>query len=266
VRTQKPRNHARTGNSHGPAQGRPDRPREKTEAETGEVWLWGLHPVAAALKNPARMRHAIYATPNAAAKLGLEAAAYVEREPRDLDRLLPPGAVHQGVALKAEFLDAIDLADITEIESGIVAILDQVTDPHNVGAIFRSAAAFGVKAVIQQTRKSPPLNGVVAKASAGAIEMVAEVRVVNISRAIEAFQAAGWHVVGLADESDLSLGEAIARADGKLVIVLGAEGDGLRHGVSGACDSLARIAMPGQMESLNVSNAAAIAFYEATRR
>ena len=181
-----------------------------------------------------------------------------------LSSRLPPGAVHQGIALRTEPLPLCDLEIILGEAPPRIAILDQVTDPHNLGAIFRSAAAFGVGALIMQTRHTPEITGIVAKSAAGAIESVREVRVVNIARTLEALGKAGYAVVGLAGETDRTLGDAIC-GEAKLALVLGAEGAGLRPAVAKACNVLARIPISNAMESLNVSNAAAIAFYEAMR-
>lgn len=145
-------------------------------------------------------------------------------------------------------------------------VLDQITDPHNVGAIFRSAAAFGARAVVMQDRKSPPLFGTVCKSAVGTAETLAHVRVVNIADALEAFREAGRTVLGLAGEATLPLAEAVKQAAGPgLVLVLGAEDKGLRPRVADHCDALVRIPMSGGAESLNVSTAAAIALYEASR-
>jgi 23S rRNA (guanosine2251-2'-O)-methyltransferase len=146
-----------------------------------------------------------------------------------------------------------------------LVILDQVTDPQNVGAVFRSAAAFGIAGVVMQTRNSPLLGGALAKAAAGAIEQVDDIRAVNISRAIDELTDAGWRVIGLDGSAEQTLEEAFAGPE-PLAIVLGAEGAGIRQGVRKACTGLARIPIGADMESLNVSNAAAIAFYEAQRR
>jgi 23S rRNA (guanosine2251-2'-O)-methyltransferase len=157
----------------------------------------------------------------------------------------------------------VELAALAEPASGVLLMLDQVTDPQNVGAIFRSAAAFGATGLILQERHAPPLTGALAKAAAGAIEQVPHARAVNLSRALEQLTDAGWRAVGLAGEAEASL-EAVL--DGRpTVLVMGSEGEGLRRLVAEHCDALARIAMPGGFESLNVSAAAAVALYEATR-
>lgn len=243
--------------------------REAAFEENGEVWIWGLHAAGAALRNPLRKISVAFVSPGAAARVGLDLNAlprFVQiMEPRDIDMKLPPGAVHQGLAVRCRQLDGIDIADAAMRPDQTLAILDQVTDPQNVGAIFRSAAAFGVGAIVMQTRNAPVAGGALAKAAAGAIEVVDEVRAVNISRAIDALTDAGWNVVGLDGSAGLTLDQAIAGPE-PVAIVLGAEGDGIRQGVAKACTRLARIPMQPGMESLNVSNAAAIAFYEAMKR
>ncbi len=210
-----------------------------------------------------------YISPNAAQRAGLDAGAlpnYAElMEPRDIDTRLPPGAVHQGIAVRCRPLDGLDISDAAVRPDKPLVILDQVTDPQNVGAIFRSAAAFGVAGVVMQTRNAPALGGALAKAATGAIEQVAEIRAVNLSRAIDALVDAGWKVIGLEGTAEQTLDEAFS-GDEPLAIVMGAEGAGLRQGVAKACSGLARIPIGAEMESLNVSNAAAIAFYEAARR
>ena len=243
--------------------------REAAFEENGEVWIWGLHAASAALNNPLRKISVAYVSPGAAQRAGLDINALPRfahvMEPRDIDMKLPPGAVHQGLAVKCRQLDGIDIADAAMRPEQAIAILDQVTDPQNVGAIFRSAAAFGVGAIVMQTRNAPVAGGALAKAAAGAMEVVDEVRAVNISRAIDALTDAGWNVVGLDGSAELTLDQAIAGPE-PVAIVLGAEGAGIRHGVAKACTRLARIPMQPGMESLNVSNAAAIAFYEAMKR
>jgi len=243
-------------------------PREKrsrrgmSAKEGGPVWLWGTHAVAAALANPARYRQRLIATENAARRMGLTDADILGGA--EIDRLLPPGAVHQGVAFQAEPLSPASLDELIAAAPARIAVLDQLADPHNLGAIFRSAAAFGVGGIILQTRHSPPITGVAAKSAAGAIETVSECRVVNISRTLETLADAGYLTVGLAGDSDGDLSDII-KGETRLVITMGAEGAGLRQGVAKACQRLARIPMAPGMESLNVSNAAAIAFYEASR-
>ena len=243
--------------------------REASFEEHGEVWIWGLHAAGAALANPKRRITKAYVSPNGAVRAGLDPKALPKfaelLEPRDIDTRLPPGAVHQGLAVRCKPLDGMDISDAAMRAEQPIVILDQVTDPQNVGAIFRSAAAFGIGAVVMQTRNAPVAGGALAKAAVGAIETVEEVRVVNISRAIDELRDAGWKVIGLAGEAELTLDQAVKGPE-PVAIVLGAEGPGIRHQVGKACTMLARIPMRPGMESLNVSNAAAIAFYEAMRR
>ena len=228
----------------------------------GPVWLWGIHAVEAAAKNPARQVTRFVATSNAMRRLDIKGAE--EMTAREIDRLLPPGAVHQGVALEAMPLPMVGLAEVIARKPSRIAVLDQVSDPHNLGAVLRSAAAFGVEALIVQTRHSPAMTGIVAKSAAGAVETVTACRVVNIARALDALKEAGYTVVGLAGQADTELGKLVAGEE-KLALVFGAEGAGLRPAVAKACTWLAHIPIAPQMESLNISNAAAIAFYEAAR-
>ncbi|MEX6634569.1 23S rRNA (guanosine(2251)-2'-O)-methyltransferase RlmB [Hyphococcus lacteus] len=232
------------------------------------LWLYGRHAIAAAIKNPNRKINKVFATRNGAqwladAETGLTEA--IEARPEELDQLLQPGAVHQGVAALVEPLAKRTLEDVCDpVMSGHpVLILDQITDPQNIGALFRSAAAFGACAVIVQDRRTPPLAGPLAKAAAGAIEIIPCIEVVNIARAINALQELGYFCAGLAGEG----AEAITTLPGAqpLALVMGAEGAGLRPLVAKHCDGLYRIPIADGVESLNVSNAAAISLYEAAR-
>ncbi|WP_332656782.1 23S rRNA (guanosine(2251)-2'-O)-methyltransferase RlmB [Brevundimonas sp.] len=231
-------------------------------------FVWGRHPVLAALANPARKGMGrLLATPDRAAEIERDGLAHGHRieiiEPQALDRMLPAGAVHQGFAFKVQPLEGVALEDLAEPASGIIVMLDQLTDPQNVGAIFRSALAFGARGIVVQDRHSPALAGALAKASAGATERLPCARVTNLSRALERLADLGWRAVGLDGAADLTLEQAM---DGRpTVLVMGSEGDGVRRLVAEHCDVMARIPMPGGFESLNVSNAAAIALYEATR-
>ena len=226
------------------------------------LWLWGQHAVEAAISNENRIIQRWVATENAAQRTGLTGFEILDQ--KALGKLLPPGAVHQGIAIKVQPLEPANLEDVIAAPDAParLCVLDQISDPHNLGAIFRSAAAFGVGGLVLQTRHTPPLTGVVAKSAAGAVETVQEIRVVNIARALDTLGAAGYHTVGLAGEGLEELGEAVSGA-AKIAFVMGAEGSGLRPAVAKACATLARIPMVPGMESLNVSNAAAIAFYEA---
>lgn len=259
-----PGNRPPTGKFTRPDRENSGRDRPEREKEGGPVWLWGTHAVLAALANPDRQFLQFLATENAAERLPKGRLTPQIITGKELDQRLPPGAVHQGIAIKAEPLEALALEDLIAEGATRIAVLDQVSDPHNLGAIFRSAAAFGFSGLVLQTRNAPPITGVVAKSAAGAIETVSEVRTVNIARALEQLAEAGFHTVGLAGESTRPLDLAVKGA-AKIAIVLGAEGPGLRPAVAKACAELARIPIAADMESLNVSNAAAIAFYEASR-
>lgn len=224
-----------------------------------------MHAALAALANPRRRIERIVATRNAASRLpaGVEVQLH---EPDAIDRMLPPGAVHQGLAVRAWPLEPLALDEAcAPADARPIVVLDAITDPHNVGAIFRSAAAFSARAIVLQDRKAPPLTGTLAKSAAGAVELVPEVRVVNIARALERLEALGYLTVGLTGEAELGLAEALADPR-PIALAVGAEGKGLRPGVLGACARAARIPIAPAMESLNVSNAAAIALYEAARR
>ncbi|MDX2236215.1 MAG: RNA methyltransferase [Hyphomonadaceae bacterium] len=224
-----------------------------------------MHASLAALANPARVIERIVATRNAAARLpaGLDVQLL---DPDAMDGMLPPGAVHQGVAVRASPLAPVSLeAACAPADDRPVLVLDQITDPQNVGAIFRSAAAFNARAVVLQDRKSPPLTGALAKAAAGGVERVAHVRAQNLARAIETLAAMGYRTLALDGEAEQHIEDAVATS-GPFAIVLGAEGKGLRPAVAEACATRARIAIAPAMESLNVSVAAAIALYAARRK
>lgn len=241
-------------------------PRRQFEQETGgPSWIWGVHASLAALANPARSIERVVATRNAAAHLPSNVEPHI-LDPEAIDGMLPPGAVHQGLAVRASPLAPVELeAACAPADGRAVLVLDGVTDPQNVGAAFRAAAAFNACALILQDRKSPPLTGALAKAAAGGIEIVPHVRVANIARAIETLGALGYLTIALDGDSDLALADAFDNTRAP-ALVLGAEGKGLRPGVAEACAKRARIAIAPAMESLNVSAAAAIALYEAGRR
>ncbi|MGQ0533430.1 MAG: TrmH family RNA methyltransferase [Caulobacteraceae bacterium] len=223
-----------------------------------------MHASLAVLANPARRIERVIATRNAASRLPERAEPQI-LDPDAIDGMLPPGAVHQGLAVRAFPLEPLDLETACAPPDGrSVLVLDGVTDPQNVGAAFRSAAAFGARAVILQDRKSPPLTGVLAKAAAGAIEVVPYVRVVNLGRAVETLRSLGYITIALEGEADLDLADALADQR-SAAIVVGAEGKGLRPGVAEACEKHARIPIAPAIESLNVSAAAAIALYETKR-
>jgi len=243
------------------------RPPRRASAAASSDWLWGWHAVTAALANPARgAPRRLVATPERARELGQrfpDLAAPEALDGADIARLLPAGAAHQGVALKAAPIEPCALAELAGHAHGVLVMLDQVTDPQNVGAVFRSAAAFGARGVVIQDRHAPPFSGALAKAAAGALDAVPHARVVNLARALDELERLGWRAVGLAGDAEAPL-DAVLDAR-PTVLVLGSEGEGLRRLVSEHCDALARIPMPGGFESLNVATAAAIALYEATR-
>ncbi len=246
----------------------------KTASKPGpaRLWLYGRHAAAAALANPERRVRRVLATRNAAdwlRKAGVVEAALTRIEdarPDEIDRLLPAGAVHQGLAAEVFDLPRARLKDACAPAETArpVLVLDQITDPQNIGALFRVAAAFGARAVIVQERRTPPLAGALAKAAAGAIETTPCVKVVNIARALEALAGLGYETAGLAGEADETI--AAAPKDRPVALVMGAEGAGLRPLVASSCARLARIPIAPAMESLNVSTAAAVALYEITRR
>lgn len=234
----------------------------------GHVRLWGRHAVEAALKNPARQHRKLWATREGIASLDGELPADfpVEyAEVADLARLVARDAPHQGLVLDCEPLEDLYLADVLEGDPRRpIIVLDQVTDPHNVGAILRSAAAFDAVALVTQDRHAPPEGGVIGKSASGALEIVPWVRVVNLARALEEIAEAGYWRIGLTGEGSTTLAEALPA--GPVALVLGAEGEGMRHNIEAHCDALARLPISDAMESLNVSNAAAIALYAAATR
>jgi 23S rRNA (guanosine2251-2'-O)-methyltransferase len=247
---------------------RPHRPARPARGGHQPVWLYGRHPVLAALANPERRIEKILATREAADRHAAEfAGKSLQILSRDeLARRLPPGAVHQGMAALAAPLDEPSLEDVLARcrDDALVLALDQVTDPHNVGAILRSAAAFGVAGVIVTERHAPADTGVLAKAASGGLELVPLVRAVNLARALEQLKKAGFWLYGLDERGDTPLG-ALDLA-GRVCIVLGAEGEGLRRLTTEKCDRLGIIPTTGPLSALNVSNAAAIAAYEWARR
>ncbi len=259
----KKRNRTNTG-----ATGRRDPAREMPGGARSEtVEIYGFHAVVAALTGRRRKLHAIHATAPAAARLVKEIAAVglsaTVVTPEELARRLGPNAVHQGVLLLAGPIEPIDLGDIVE-RSGLVLVLDQITDPHNVGAILRTAAAFDVDAVVTTARHSPELSGVLAKAASGGLDYVPVAEVVNLARALEELGQMGWWRVGLDSDGDTSFEAAPVRRP--VALVLGAEDKGLRRLTREHCDAVARLDMPGPIKSLNVSNACAVALTLARQR
>ena len=237
-------------------------------ASTGQVRLWGHHAVEAALKNPERKHHKLWATREAIAELDGELPTDFTVEyagPGDLDRLVTRDTPHQGLVLDCAPLEDVFLDQVLSGEADRpIVILDQVTDPHNVGAILRSATAFNAAAIVTQDRHAPPEGGVIGKAASGALEVMPWVRVVNLARAMEEIAEAGYWRIGLAGEAEATLADALPA--GPVALVLGAEGPGMRHNIAGHCDALARLPIGEDIESLNVSNAAAIALYAVATR
>jgi 23S rRNA (guanosine2251-2'-O)-methyltransferase len=227
--------------------------------------LYGLHTAGEALKNPQRKFIRLHATKNAAQRLAAEIAGAkltpIETPPRALDRLAGPDAVHQGIVLEAQPLKQPQLDQIPR--SGLVVMLDQVTDPHNVGAIMRSCAAFAVTALVATARHSPEGSGVLFKAASGAYEHVPFVKVTNLARAMEELRGYGFRLIGLDSEAQASI--AAIEPTPPVALVLGAEGRGLRQLTRQTCDALARLDLPGAIKSLNVSVAAAVALHALKR-
>jgi 23S rRNA (guanosine2251-2'-O)-methyltransferase len=241
------------------------------------VWLYGRHAVLAALANPERRIERLLATEEVArrhaaefaaacAKAGRTGVSPVKASREEMNQRLPEGAVHQGLAALAAPLEEPVLEDLLARcpESALVLALDQVTDPHNVGAILRTAAAFGVAGVITTERHAPAETGVLAKSASGALEIVPLVRTVNLARALDQLKEAGFWIHGLDEQGDAALGEVDFA--GRVCVVLGAEGDGLRRLTAEKCDRLVTIATSRALAALNVSNAAAIVAYEWARR
>lgn len=250
--------------------------RPRYEPAHGEVLIWGLHAARAAFLNPKRRITRLWLseagqklfapTQDDAREELLKRPDAKQANREELDRLAPPNSVHQGIVIEAAPLPEIPLHDILAADPppDLLLVLDQVTDPHNVGAILRSAAAFGAGALIMTERNAPATTGVLAKAASGALEHVPMVHVVNLARALDELREAGYWCVGLAEEGMKTLGEL--DLSGRTALVLGAEGEGLRHLTRQKCDELARLPTQGPIGSLNVSNAAAVALYEARRR
>jgi 23S rRNA (guanosine2251-2'-O)-methyltransferase len=246
--------------------GRP-RPILPRDDDPATAILYGWHTVKAALENPARRIRRLYATENAARRLRAELAPQLVAPQLEIVRpdaiaaRLVADAVHQGLLAEADPLPSPALDELAP--EGIVLVLDQITDPHNVGAILRSAAAFGVRAVITTARHSPEATGALAKSASGALEHVSMVTVQNLARALQALKDRGFLVVGLDSDGTDDLAAVPLRLP--LAIVLGAEGKGLRQLTRATCHIVARLDLPGVIKSLNVSNAAALALYVATR-
>jgi len=248
------------------------RPRPTPDATSpGEAgaWLYGLHAVSAALANPARRLKRLLVTRGAEQELAerfsppWRVVPEIVERPR-LDSLLPADAIHQGAALLADQLDPPSMEKLLEHTTGPVLVLDQVTDPRNVGAILRSAAAFGAAAIVVQDRHAPQETGLLARAASGALEVVPILREVNLARALDLLKKSGLWVVGLEASGPVTLAQS-GLTGRRVALVLGAEGEGMRRLTRENCDELVRLPIRPAMESLNVSAAAAVALYELAR-
>lgn len=232
---------------------------------SGNPKFWGRHAVYAALDNPERKLIKLFGTREEIGKIVVPEGLSVQyAEVTDLARFVPKDAPHQGIVLECLPLEDAWLTDvlpIDDVDTRPILVLDQITDPHNVGAIFRTAAAFDAVAIVTQDRHAPPESGALAKAASGGLEIVPWVRVVNLARALEEIAEAGYWRIGLSGHSDITLDKALTA--GRNALVLGAEGDGLRRNIEEHCDVLAKLPISAAMESLNVSNAAAISLYAA---
>ena len=260
----KPRSQHRHGSQRHQAQ-RDRRRDQRPEAGDAPVILYGWHSVTAALANPSRHIRRLLATENAIRRLADEGIAL----PKAVEIVRPDGivvrltadAVHQGLLAEADPLPSPDIESLAQ--SGIVLVLDQITDPHNVGAILRTAAAFAITAIVTTARHSPEATGVLAKSASGALELVPIVTVQNLARGLAALKERGFFLVGLDSTGPDDL--AAVELKMPLALVLGAEGKGLRQLTRASCDRVARLNLPGAIKSLNVSNAAALALYIASR-
>jgi 23S rRNA (guanosine2251-2'-O)-methyltransferase len=241
-------------------------PRRSAPRDPNTAVLYGWHTVKAALENPQRRFHRIVATEAAIRRLTEDGVAFpvapTPAHPDDIAAMAGASAVHQGLYAEADPLESPELEDV--VTGGVVLALDQVTDPHNFGAILRSAAAFDVRAVVTTERHSPQASGALAKAASGALEYVSVVTVVNLARTLDELRDLNALLVGLDSDGDADL--AAMPLSAPLALVIGAEGKGLRHLTRARCDAIARLAMPGRITSLNVSNAAAVALYVASTR
>jgi 23S rRNA (guanosine2251-2'-O)-methyltransferase len=239
--------------------------KHKSGGNPGRPRFWGKHAVAAALDNPERKVLRAWATHEMAEFMRFpKEVPLTLADVADLGRLVPSDAPHQGVVIEVEPLEDIWLGDILSAapERAVLLVLDQVTDPHNIGAILRTAAAFGAIGIVTQDRHSPPEGGVIAKAASGALERMPWARVVNLARALDEIAEAGFWRIGLAGDAEMELKEALGPQ--RVALVLGAEGPGMRHNTREHCDAVARLPISDAVESLNVSNATAIALYAAS--
>jgi 23S rRNA (guanosine2251-2'-O)-methyltransferase len=239
-----------------------------SKAPASRPRFYGRHAVLAALENPERTVRKIWGTREALAGLDIPATIPITfADAADLGRLVPGDAPHQGLVAEVDPLEEIWLGDLLaqgEGDQRPLVILDQVTDPHNVGAVLRSAAAFDALGIVTQDRHAPPESGALARAASGTLETVPWVRVVNLARALEEIAEAGFWRVGLTGHAEGTLAEVMGQ--GRIALVLGAEGEGMRQNTEAHCDQLARLPISSKVESLNVSNAAAVALYAIAAR
>lgn len=277
--SKRPGNSARTGtardritHSRAAPSRRPAGP-AATQTPPNTLWLYGVHAVAAALNNPKRRKHRLVCTPKMAESIEIPSeikntGPFLEKLDRvDIDQICGEDAVHQGLALLVSPLEDQHVEDLiertNEVSTSTVLVLDQASDPRNIGAVMRSARAFGADAIILQDRNSPPETATMAKAASGALETIPLIRVTNLARALWALKDAGFWVSGLDGYAETSIDNA--NISEKSVIVLGAEGTGLRRLTRETCDQTVKIPINTDAESLNLSNAAAVALYALTR-
>ncbi len=229
--------------------------------DTSSHFVYGTHAVRAAIENPNRTKAALFATPNALSRLqehtDTGTLKIEQRSPGELDKMVGAEAVHQGLMLEVMPLPRPQLSSLNSYR--LIVILDQITDPHNVGAVLRTACAFGADAVITTARHAPHETGVLAKSASGALDLVPYIEVNNLGEAIKTLKKQAVWCIGLDSEADMALGQPMG--DRNIALVLGAEGKGLRHKTRQLCDQMLALDMPGPIKSLNVSNAAAIALF-----
>lgn len=239
-----------------------------SQSVSGRPRFWGRHAVFAALANPNRVVRRMWGTREALTPLNLPSDLPVTfADVADLGRLVPHDAPHQGMVIEVDPLPDIWLGDMLDDAQGNrrpLVVLDQVTDPHNVGAVLRSAAAFDAIGIVTQDRNSPPESGPLARSASGALEVVPWVRVVNLARALDEIAEAGFWRIGLSGHAKGTLAEVMGEQ--RIAIVLGAEGEGMRQNTEAHCDELAKLPISPKVESLNISNAAAIALYAISAR
>lgn len=241
-------------------------PKANPRQDQKALWLYGYHAATAALRNPKRTVSRVLMTKETAAEV-LASGLSVEYEPAtraDFDKILPAGAVHQGIAVQTKPLPDVCVEDLPEKDPSVVVLLDQVTDPHNVGAILRSAAAFGADAVLVTERNAPEATGALAKAASGCLELVPLISVTNLSRTMDDLKKRGYWCVGMDGYADKTLHDADLPP--KIVLVMGSEGYGMRRLTAEKCDFTVKLPISPSVESLNVSTAAAVALYDLALR